>query len=131
MQLDKSFFFKSCLFLALGAHCYSFAQVAGTAKMPAPATKDVAPEASKVVVGIHESFPWSFIEPGNLIAGMEKEIIEAAFRTQGIEVQFKIFSYSRLIVEFQNKRLDFASQWPLNFQESSIQKSTSPSGMSL
>lgn len=77
--------------------------------MAAPAGKDVAPDARRIVVGVHESFPWSYSEPGNVIAGQEKEIIEEAFKTQNIDVQFQIFSYSRLIFEFQNKRLDFAS----------------------
>ena len=108
MLFVKSLFFRSFLFLALSALFYPFAQAAGT-KVAASMTKDLAPEVSKVVVGVHESYPWSYTEPGNLIAGMEREIVEAAFRTQGVEVQFKIFSYSRLIIEFQNKRLDFAS----------------------
>lgn len=110
----KSLFSHGCRVLALGALCISFAQAAGVGKAAGQTTKEVASEPGKVVVGVHESFPWSYIESGSSIAGMEKEIIEAAFRTQGVEVQFKIFSYSRLIIEFQNKRLDFAS--PIAFE---------------
>lgn len=63
----------------------------------------------KIVVGLHESYPWTFSGPGNQAQGMEKEIIEAAFKAQKIDVEFRVMSYSRLITEFQNKRLDFAS----------------------
>jgi polar amino acid transport system substrate-binding protein len=82
--------------------------------MAATLDKDTPPTPQKIVVGVHESFPWSYSEPGYRIAGQEKEIIEKAFKTQNIEVQFQIFSYSRLIAEFQNKRLDFAS--PIAFE---------------
>lgn len=66
-------------------------------------------EGRTVVVGVHESYPWSYSSPGNVVRGLEKEIIAAAFETQNITVEFKIMSYSRLVTEFQNKRLDFAS----------------------
>lgn len=68
-----------------------------------------AAERRTLVVGVHESYPWSYSSPGNIIRGLEKDIIEAAFETQNIGVQFRAMSYSRLLTEFQNKRLDFAS----------------------
>jgi polar amino acid transport system substrate-binding protein len=88
-----------------------------TSAAAALTVKDIPPEKRKIVVGVHESFPWSYSEPGNVgnvITGQEKEIIEAAFMTQNIEVRFQILSYSRLIFEFENKRLDFAS--PIAFE---------------
>ena len=66
-------------------------------------------ERRMVVVGVHESFPWSYSTPGNVILGLERDIIAAAFEVQNIDVQFQAMSYSRLLTEFQAKRLDFAS----------------------
>src|SRR5262245_25701701 len=77
--------------------------------LAAPPANDIATGMKRIVVGVHESYPWSYSESGGVIAGQEMEIIEEAFKTQGIEVQFRIMSYSRLVFEFQNKRLDFAS----------------------
>ena len=75
----------------------------------APAGKESSSATKKIVVGVHESYPWSYSTRGNPIKGQEKEIIEEAFKTQNINVEFQIMSYSRLVFEFQNKRLDFAS----------------------
>lgn len=84
------------------------ALVVGVFAMGAVASEGV-PAVKHIVVGLHESYPWSYSAPGSAILGQEKEIIEEAFRTQNIEARFQIMSYSRLVHEFQNKRLDFAS----------------------
>ncbi|MDT8989685.1 transporter substrate-binding domain-containing protein [Curvibacter sp. APW13] len=68
-----------------------------------------AAERRLVVVGVHESYPWSYSGAGNVIRGIEHDIIAAAFESQNIDVQFQSMSYSRLLTEFQGKRLDFAS----------------------
>ena len=95
--------------------CWALAGVClATSAMAAPAGKDGPSATRKIVVGVHESFPWSYSERGKVIAGQEKELIEEAFKTQHIDVEFQIMSHSRLVFEFQNKRLDFAS--PIAFE---------------
>ena len=66
-------------------------------------------KAEDIRVGVHISPPWSFENKLGEILGVEKDIIEKSFANKGYSVSFEIYGYSRLLVEFSNQHLDFAS----------------------
>ncbi|OUR95857.1 hypothetical protein A9Q84_15270 [Halobacteriovorax marinus] len=75
------------------------------------ASFQVALAKSKVLkVGLNDAYPWSYYDvKQKKVMGAEKEIIEAAFKEVRIQVEFHVLGYARLVKEFQEKRLDFAS----------------------
>tara|TARA_R110000868_G_scaffold189695_4_gene433187 strand:+ start:4790 stop:5584 length:795 start_codon:yes stop_codon:yes gene_type:complete len=65
--------------------------------------------AKTIQVGLHVSPPWSYINEEKEIVGIEKEIIEAVLGKMGYNSTFTIYSYSRLLKEIKDHRIDFAS----------------------
>ena len=63
----------------------------------------------EISIGLHRSPPWTFLNEQKEIVGIEKEIIETIFTRQGYTTRFYIYSYSRLLKEFHQHKLDFAS----------------------
>lgn len=67
--------------------------------------------AKTVLIGVHESYPWSFAE-GNTIKGAEVDFIAAALNQKGVSFKFEISGYDRLLDRIGKKQLDFASPIP-------------------
>lgn len=62
-----------------------------------------------VKVGLHDSAPWAYRNAQGVITGVDYEIVKAILQHQGIEAEFELYSYSRLLKLFSEQKLDIAS----------------------
>jgi polar amino acid transport system substrate-binding protein len=66
-------------------------------------------QAAPVKVGLHDSAPWAYRDAQGHITGVDYEIIKAILQQQGVEAEFELYSYNRLLKLFSEKKLDLAS----------------------
>lgn len=65
--------------------------------------------AAPVKVGLHDSAPWAYRNAQGEITGLDYDIVKAVLQHQGIEAEFELYSYSRLLKLFSEQKLDIAS----------------------
>jgi polar amino acid transport system substrate-binding protein len=66
-------------------------------------------QAAPIKVGLHDSAPWAYRNAQGEITGVDYEIVKAILENEGIEAEFELYSYSRLLKMFSEKKLDIAS----------------------
>lgn len=66
-------------------------------------------EATPLRVGLHLSAPWSFYNADGELDGIEYQLLSRIFRRAGFDVEYELHSYSRLLKQFSDKKLDCAS----------------------
>ncbi|MBU1620743.1 MAG: transporter substrate-binding domain-containing protein [Gammaproteobacteria bacterium] len=66
-------------------------------------------QAAPLKVGLHDSAPWAYRNAQGEITGLDYEIIKTILQREGIEAEFELYSYSRLLKLFSEKKLDMAS----------------------
>lgn len=66
-------------------------------------------QSAPIKVGLHDSAPWAYRNLQGEITGLDYEIVKAVLQQQGIEAEFELYSYSRLMKLFSEKKLDMAS----------------------
>lgn len=66
-------------------------------------------QASVVKVGLHDSAPWAYRDAQGEITGIDYEIVKTILQREGIEAEFELYSYSRLLKLFSEQKLDIAS----------------------
>ncbi len=64
---------------------------------------------SPIKVGLHDSAPWAYRDSQGQITGIDYDIVQNILRQQGIEAEFELYSYSRLLKLFSEHKLDIAS----------------------
>ena len=65
--------------------------------------------ATALRFGLHFSAPWSFYNDAGELDGIEYQIISRIFQQAGINVEYELHGYSRLLKQFSDKKLDCAS----------------------
>jgi polar amino acid transport system substrate-binding protein len=65
--------------------------------------------AQSIRVGLHLSAPWSFYNDAGELDGIEYQIMSRIFSRAGYQVEYELHSYSRLLKQFSNQKLDCAS----------------------
>ena len=60
-------------------------------------------------IGLHLSAPWSYYNEQGQLDGIEYQIVSRIFSQAGIEVVYELHSYSRLLKQFTDRKLDCAS----------------------
>ncbi|MGP9799606.1 substrate-binding periplasmic protein [Rheinheimera sp. NSM] len=65
--------------------------------------------AQPLRVGLHLSAPWSFFDAQGEPDGYEYRLVSRIFSEAGYQVQYEFHSYSRLLKQFADKKLDCAS----------------------
>lgn len=69
-----------------------------------------APQAAEPVrIGLHLSAPWSFYNGAGQLDGIEYQLVSRIFSRAGLSVEYELHSYSRLLKQFSDKKLDCAS----------------------
>ena len=66
-------------------------------------------QAQPLRVGLHLSAPWSFYNAEGEPEGTEYRLVSRIFAEAGYQVQYEFHSYSRLLKQFSDKKLDCAS----------------------
>ncbi|WP_419570656.1 substrate-binding periplasmic protein [Rheinheimera sp.] len=66
-------------------------------------------QAAPIKVGLHDSAPWAYRDSQGQITGIDYDIVQTILRQQGIEAKFELYSYSRLLKLFSERKLDMAS----------------------
>lgn len=66
-------------------------------------------QAAPIKVGLHDSAPWAYRDAQGEITGVDYEIVKAILQREGIEAEFELYSYSRLLKLFSEQKLDIAS----------------------
>lgn len=66
-------------------------------------------QAAPLKVGLHDSAPWAYRNAQGEITGLDYEIVKTILQREGIEAEFELYSYSRLLKLFSEKKLDMAS----------------------
>lgn len=66
-------------------------------------------QAAPIKVGLHDSAPWAYRNALGELTGIDYEIVKAILEREGIEAEFELYSYSRLLKLFSEKKLDIAS----------------------
>lgn len=66
-------------------------------------------QAAPIKVGLHDSAPWAYRDAQGEITGIDYEIVKAILQREGIEAEFELYSYSRLLKLFSEQKLDIAS----------------------
>jgi len=66
-------------------------------------------QATPIKVGLHDSAPWAYRDSQGQISGIDYDVIQSILRQQGIEAEFELYSYSRLLKLFSEQKLDLAS----------------------
>ncbi|CAI3805480.1 substrate-binding periplasmic protein [Rheinheimera sp. MM224] len=66
-------------------------------------------QAAPMKVGLHDSAPWAYRNAQGEITGVDYEIVKAILQREGIEAEFELYSYSRLLKLFSEQKLDIAS----------------------
>lgn len=69
----------------------------------------ITTEATHLRVGLHLSAPWSFYNTDGELDGIEYQLLSRIFRRAGLNVEYELHSYSRLLKQFSDKKLDCAS----------------------
>ncbi len=69
----------------------------------------LAAQAAAVKVGLHDSAPWAFRNAQGEITGVDYEIIKAILQREGIDAEFELYGYNRLLKMFSERKLDIAS----------------------
>ena len=59
--------------------------------------------------GLHYSAPWSFYNDAGELDGIEYQIVSRIFQQAGIQVEYELHGYSRLLKQFTDNKLDCAS----------------------
>lgn len=59
--------------------------------------------------GLHLSAPWSFYDEQGEPDGFEYRLVSRIFNDAGYKVEYEFYSYSRLLKQFEDKKLDCAS----------------------
>ncbi len=78
--------------------------------LPAQAVNTVTiTEAKPLRIGLHLSAPWSFYNADGELDGIEYQLLSRIFRRAGFNVEYELYSYSRLLKQFSDKKLDCAS----------------------
>ncbi|HEY9043355.1 MAG TPA: transporter substrate-binding domain-containing protein [Rheinheimera sp.] len=67
------------------------------------------PAAEPVRFGLHLSAPWSFYNDTKELDGIEYQLVSRIFSRAGFKVEYELHSYSRLLKQFSDKKLDCAS----------------------
>lgn len=65
--------------------------------------------AEPVRIGLHLSAPWSFRNAAGELDGIEYQLVSRIFSRAGYQVEYELHSYSRLLKQFTDKKLDCAS----------------------
>lgn len=60
-------------------------------------------------IGLHLSVPWSYQNADGTADGIEYQLVSRIFANAGYQVEFEFHSYSRLLKQFSDKKLDCAS----------------------
>ncbi|MDP5150675.1 transporter substrate-binding domain-containing protein [Rheinheimera baltica] len=60
-------------------------------------------------VGLHLSAPWSFYNDAGALDGIEYQLMSRIFSQAGYQVEFELHSYSRLLKQFSDHKLDCIS----------------------
>ena len=76
-------------------------------------------EAASIRVGLHLSAPWSFYTASGELDGIEYQLVSRIFSRAGFAVEYELHSYSRLIKQFSDKKLDCASPMAIKLAEAS------------
>lgn len=66
-------------------------------------------QAAVVKVGLHDSAPWAYRNAQGEITGVDYEIVKAILQQQGIDAEFELYGYNRLLKMFSERKLDIAS----------------------
>lgn len=66
-------------------------------------------QATPVKVGLHDSAPWAYRNTQGEITGVDYEIVRTVLQHEGIDAEFELYSYNRLLKLFSEKKLDIAS----------------------
>lgn len=65
--------------------------------------------AKPLRIGLHLSAPWSYYDQHGELTGIEYQLVSRIFSRAGYEVSYELHSYSRLLKQFSDKKLDCAS----------------------
>ena len=65
--------------------------------------------AEPIRIGLHLSAPWSFYNDTGELDGIEYQLVSRIFSRAGFKVEYELHSYSRLLKQFSDKKLDCAS----------------------
>lgn len=65
--------------------------------------------AEPLHIGLHLSPPWAYLNSESKVVGIHPEIIRRSFAASEYRPYFSIYGYSRLLSEFNAKKIDFAS----------------------
>jgi polar amino acid transport system substrate-binding protein len=65
--------------------------------------------AEPIRFGLHLSAPWSFYNDAAELDGIEYQIVSRIFDRAGFQVEYELHSYSRLLKQFSDQKLDCAS----------------------
>lgn len=65
--------------------------------------------ATALRFGLHYSAPWSFYNDAGELDGIEYQIVSRIFQLAGLNVEYELHGYSRLLKQFSDKKLDCAS----------------------
>ncbi len=66
-------------------------------------------QAASIKVGLHDSAPWAYRNAQGEMTGVDYEIVKAILQREGIEAEFELYSYNRLLKLFSEQKLDIAS----------------------
>lgn len=69
----------------------------------------ISAAATPLKVGLHLSAPWSFYNDAGELDGIEYQIVSRIFTAAGFQVEYELHSYSRLLKQFSDQKLDCAS----------------------
>ncbi len=65
-------------------------------------------------IGLHLSAPWSFYNEQGKPDGIEYQLVSRIFSRAGYQVEYEMHSYSRLLKQFADQKLDCASPVAVN-----------------
>ena len=70
-------------------------------------------------IGLHLSAPWSFYNADAQLDGIEYQLVSRIFQRAGYQPKYELHSYSRLLKQFADKKLDCASPVAVNIDGAS------------
>ena len=70
-------------------------------------------------IGLHLSAPWSFYNDDAQLDGIEYQLVSRIFQRAGYQTEYELHSYSRLLKQFADKKLDCASPVAVNIDGAS------------
>jgi polar amino acid transport system substrate-binding protein len=95
--------------------------------LPAQADSAVAnAQAETLRIGLHLSAPWSFYNADGELDGIEYQLLSRIFRRAGLNVEYELHSYSRLLKQFSDRKLDCASPVAIDVAGASYSKAYLP-----